>query len=315
VRALLAAAGRDPRDAVSSDLGFAAGPRLNAAGRLDDMALGVECLLADDPAAAARMADSLSALNAERRDIEQRMQQEAMETVDALSARLGAGRLPVVVCLYEPHWHAGVVGLVASRIKDRFHRPVLAFAGDGEGGLKGSARSVRGLHIRDVLAEVDARHPTLIRRFGGHAMAAGLTLEPDGLEDFRAAVTQVVEARADAADLSGTLTTDGELEPERMDLATAQLLRSAAPWGQGFPEPTFDGCFRLREARRVGGQHLRCRLEPESGGRVVEAIAFRYGEAAPPPLGARVRVVFRLAVNDYQGVRSAQLLVDDLRAA
>jgi single-stranded-DNA-specific exonuclease len=311
IAALLEAGGRRLESTVSSDLGFAAGPRLNAAGRLDDMAVGVECLLADDPASAARLAGMLSDLNTERKEIEKHMQNQAIESVEKLAARMGGEPLPLVLCLYQEHWHPGVVGLVASRIKDRFHRPVVAFASDAEGRLKGSARSVRGLHVRDVLTDVDARHPGMIERFGGHAMAAGLTLSGPALEPFRRALERAVADRAEGADLSGVLTTDGELPPDRLDLATAELLRTAGPWGQGFPEPLFDGEFRVRDARIVGGRHLRCRLEPE-GGRPVQAIFFGFGTHAAPAPGARVRAVYRLDVNDYRGVRSAQLVVEHM---
>ena len=311
IAALLEAGGRRLEDTVSSDLGFAAGPRLNAAGRLDDMAVGVECLLADDPASAARLAGMLSDLNAERKEIQQQMQTQAVESVEKLAAAMGRKPLPLVLCLHEDSWHPGVVGLVASRIKDRFHRPVVAFASDGEGRLKGSARSVRGLHVRDVLADVDARHPGLIERFGGHAMAAGLTLQGGGLDAFRKALENAVADRVADADLSGVLTTDGELPADRLDLGTAELLRSAGPWGQGFPEPLFDGEFRVRDARIVGGRHLRCRLEPE-GGRPVPAIFFGFGNSGAPVPGTRIQAVYRLDVNDYRGVRSAQLVVEDM---
>ncbi len=314
ISALLQAAGRNQRDTVASDLGFAAGPRLNAAGRLDDMSVGVECLLADDAANAARLAADLSDLNTERKDIEKRMQEEALDAVDRLAARMGDADLPMVLCLHEKNWHAGVVGLVASRVKDRFHRPVLAFAADGEGGLKGSARSVRGLHIRDVLADVDARHPGLIERFGGHAMAAGLTLDTSALPKFQRAVETAVASRAEDADLSGELVTDGELPSDRLDLRTAELLRAAGPWGQGFPEPLFDGVFHVREARIVGERHLRCLLQAEGGQAVVQAIGFGLGGPGHPLPGAKVRAVYRLDVNEYRGIRAAQLVVEYLEA-
>ena len=314
ISALLQAAGRNQKQTVASDLGFAAGPRLNAAGRLDDMSVGVECLLADDVAAAARLAAELSDLNAERKDIEKRMQEEALDAVDQLVSRIGGADLPVVLCLHEKNWHAGVVGLVASRVKDRTHRPVVAFAADGEGLLKGSARSVRGLHIRDVLADVDAGHPGLVERFGGHAMAAGLTLNAAALPDFRRALDAAVTSRVAGADLSGEIVTDGELPADRMDLRTAELLRAAGPWGQGFPEPLFDGLFKVREARVVGERHLRCLLQPEGGRAVVQGIGFGLGGPGHPLPGALVRAVYRLDVNEYRGIRAAQLVVEHLEA-
>lgn len=314
ISALLQAAGRNQQQTVASDLGFAAGPRLNAAGRLDDMSVGVECLLSDDAVTAARLAAELSDLNTERKDIEKRMQEEALDAVDRLVSRIGGVDLPVVLCLHERNWHAGVVGLVASRVKDRCHRPVVAFAADGEGRLKGSARSVRGLHIRDVLADVDARHPGLIQRFGGHAMAAGLTLGADALPEFRRALEAAVTSRVDGADLSGELVTDGELPIERMDLRTAELLRAAGPWGQGFPEPVFDGVFQVRQARVVGDRHLRCLLQPDGGRAVVQGIGFGLGGPGHPLPGARVRAVYRLDVNEYRGIRAAQFVVEHLEA-
>jgi single-stranded-DNA-specific exonuclease len=231
--------------------------------------------------------------------------------VEKLAAKMGREPLPLVLCLYDKSWPPGVVGLVASRIKDRFHRPVVAFASDGERQLKGSARSVRGLHVRDVLADVDARYPGLIDRFGGHAMAAGLTLAGTSLDVFGRALEEAVAERVADADLSGVLTTDGELPADRLNLGTAELLRSAGPWGQGFPEPLFDGEFRVRDARIVGGHHLRCRLEPESG-RPVPAILFGFGGGSAPVPGTRVHAVYRLDVNDYRGVRSAQLVVEHM---
>ncbi len=311
IAALLEAGGRFREHTVSADLGFAAGPRLNAAGRLDDMAVGVECLLADDPASAARLAGLLSDLNAERKELQQQMQEQAVDSVERLAARMGSRPLPSVLCLHQQNWHPGVVGLVASRIKDRFHRPVVAFASDGEGRLKGSARSVRGLHVRDLLADVDARHPGLIDRFGGHAMAAGLTLSGPSLEPFRLALEDAMADRLEGVDLSGVLTTDGELPADRLDLGTAELLRSAGPWGQGFPEPLFDGEFRVRDARIVGGRHLRCRLEVQRG-RAVPGIYFGFGSDGAPVAGTRVHAVYRLGVNDYRGVRSAQLVIEHM---
>ena len=310
IAALLEAGRRDPRQVVTTDLAFAAGPRLNAAGRLDDMSVGIECLLSDDLAQARELATLLSSLNEERKQIEAQMQQQALNAVAGLDPGAAPDRLPPVLCVHQPGWHSGVVGLVAARLKERYHRPVVAFAADDSGLLKGSARSVPGLHIRDALADVDARHPGLIERFGGHAMAAGLSLAPAGLAAFRNALEAEVAARLEPGVLDGVIQSDGELPEEAFCLATAELLRDAAPWGQGFPEPMFDGCFDLLEARVVGADHLKLRLRPTGGRRVLDGIAFRQAErlgAARPP---RLRLAYRLDVNEYAGVRSAQLVVE-----
>lgn len=310
ITALLAAGKRDPREAVTTDLAFAAGPRLNAAGRLDDMSVGIECLLSDDAARAGELAALLSGLNEERKEIEARMQQEALKAIAGLEP--GPGSLPPVLCVHRPGWHSGVVGLVAARLKERYHRPAVAFADEENGLLKGSARSIPGLHIRDALADVDARHPGLIERFGGHAMAAGLSMSPEGLPVFRAALAEEVRARLEPGALDGEIVSDGELPEEAMGLATAELLRDAAPWGQGFPEPLFDGVFDLLEARIVGVDHLKLKLRPADGRRILDGIAFRQAERISAGRPARVRLAYRLGVNDYAGVRTAQLVVEYL---
>jgi len=313
VTALLRAGKRDPRTVVTTDLAFAAGPRLNAAGRLDDMSVGIECLLSDDAGRAEELAMLLSSLNEERKQIEAQMQQEALRAVAGLEPE--AGRLPPVLCVHRPGWHSGVVGLVAARLKERYHRPVVAFAADESGQLKGSARSVSGLHIRDALADVDALHPGLMARFGGHAMAAGLTLDADRLGEFRAALTTAVEARLEPGLLDGEIVSDGELPEEALGLATAELLRDAVPWGQGFPEPVFDGCFELIDARTVGLDHLKMRVRPAGGRRIMDAIAFRQADRLGNARPAQVRLAYRLDVNEYNGLRSAQLVVEYLEPA
>jgi single-stranded-DNA-specific exonuclease len=313
ITALLRAGGRDPGSTVAADLAFAVGPRLNAAGRLDDMSVGVECLLSESPDRAAELATLLSNLNQERKEIEARMQREAIDAVAGLDP--GPGELPPVLCVHRRGWHSGVVGLVAARLRERYHRPAVAFAQGDNGLLKGSARSVAGLHIRDALADVDARHPGMIERFGGHAMAAGLSLAPSSLEAFREALAAEVAARLEPGALDGVLLTDGELEESEFNLATAQLLRDAGPWGQGFPEPLFDGCFDLLDARLVGRDHLKLRLRTAGGTRVVDGIAFRQAERLGGARPARLRLAYRLAVNEYAGVRSAQLLVEYLEPA
>ncbi len=313
ITALLTAGKRDPRAAITTDLAFAAGPRLNAAGRLDDMSVGIECLLSDEAGRAGELAGLLSALNEERKDIEARMQQEALKAIAGLEPE--AGVLPPVLCVYRAGWHAGVVGLVAARLKERYHRPTVAFARDDGGLLKGSARSVAGLHIRDALADVDAQHPGLIERFGGHAMAAGLSMAPEGLPVFRAALAEGVAARLEPGALDGTILSDGELSEEEFCLATAELLRTAAPWGQGFPAPVFDGVFELLDARVVGADHLKLRLRSPGGRRILDGIAFRQAERLGGARPARLRLAYRLDVNEYAGVRSAQLLVEYLEPA
>lgn len=313
ISALLAAGKRDPRAAVTTDLAFAAGPRLNAAGRLDDMSVGIECLLTDDPGRAGELAALLSSLNEERKEIEARMQQEALKAIAGLEP--GVGTLPPVLCVHRPGWHSGVVGLVAARLKERYHRPTVAFAADESGLLKGSARSVPGLHIRDVLADVDALHPGLIERFGGHAMAAGLSMAPEGLAVFREALASAVTARLEPGALDGAILSDGELPEEAFCLATAELLRDAAPWGQGFPEPMFDGVFELLDARVVGLDHLKLRVRTAGGRRTLDAIAFRQAERLGAARPAHLRLAYRLGVNDFAGVRSAQLVIDYLEPA
>lgn len=313
LRALIELAKRDESALTAADIGFAIGPRLNAAGRLEDMALGIECLLCDEPGRARELAGMLDGINAERRDLQQQM----VDTAEALVANLplGEGDLPPVLCLYEPNWHPGVVGLVASRLKDRLHRPVLAFAPEEPGSerLKGSARSIPGLHLRDALAAVDARHPGLIERFGGHAMAAGLSLGVGQLPAFRQALEIVVGGLVDPAQLRAELASDGELEAGDFSRELADQLRLAGPWGQGFPEPVFDGCFRLLSWRRVGERHLKLELAPESGGSKLSAIHFGgWTGAAPAP---RLRLAYQLEPDDWNGRRGVQLLVRHLEPA
>ncbi|OBS10715.1 single-stranded-DNA-specific exonuclease RecJ [Acidihalobacter prosperus] len=311
VRALLRVAGRDPARVAASDLGFAIGPRLNATGRLDDMALGIECLLATDETRAATLAQRLDALNRERRELEQDMREQAMSAVEAAFARLDGDALPDGLCLFDPDWHEGVVGLVAGRVKERFHRPVAVFAPGADGMLKGSLRSVPGIHIRDVLADMAARDPDLLPRFGGHAMAAGLSLEATRLDAFSALFAQAVSRHADDEALQPVLWSDGELAPGEFDLQTAEALRAGGPWGQGFPEPLFDGVFAVHAAREVGQGHLKLQLRDPRDGRLHEAIAFHYAELGMSPDGGRdeARYAFRLDVNEYRGERRPQLLV------
>ena len=298
IAALLAVAGRSAPTATVYDLGFAAGPRLNAAGRLDDMSLGIECLLARDAGQATRLASELDRLNRERRGIEDDMQYSALELLAGIDA--GAD---YTLSLHHPEWHAGVVGILASRLKDRFHRPVFAFAADNAGRLKGSGRSIAGFHLRDALDRVDKALPGLLERFGGHAGAAGVTLAASRLDAFRAAFERVAREWLTPADLQRRIETDGELEASSLTYEFARLLRDQV-WGQGFPEPRFTGEFRVESQKVVGDRHLKCSLS--AGGRRHEAI--RFGSADPLP--AAIRAVYRLDVNDYQGMQALQLVLE-----
>ena len=312
IRALLEIAGRRPEGLVASDLGFAVAPRLNAAGRIDDMTVGIQCLLADDMKVAGALAARLDELNQERRSIEARMQAEALAAVRRLRDPGPRALQRSGVCLFDESWHQGVVGLVASRVKDRIRRPVIAFALAAEGQLRGSARSVPGIHVRDVLANLDARHPQLIEKFGGHAMAAGLTLERSGLDFFARAFDEEVAAWAARCGPGDAIETDGELTLEEIALDTAHALRAGGPWGQSFPEPCFDGVFAVRNARVVGDRHLKMWVELPRTGRTFDAIAFNHIEEAAAftlPEGS-LQLVYRLDVNEYQGERRLQLLVD-----
>lgn len=297
VEALLRVAGRDPRRATAQDFGFGAGPRLNAAGRLQDMSLGIACLLSTDMSEALVLARQLDALNRERREIEADMHESALIGLEAFEA---GGRYSV--SLYEPEWHQGVIGILASRIKERLHRPVIAFAQAGDGTLKGSGRSIPGLHLRDALDLVSKRHPDLLLRFGGHAMAAGLTIVEAEFGRFSEAFEAIVRSLLTPADLEAVLETDGAVAPGAIDLNLAEQLEQQV-WGQGFAAPEFDDDFHVIEQRIVGERHLKLRLE--SGGRRFDAIFFNNTDTAP----ARIRAVYRLAVNEYNGSRSVQLIV------
>jgi len=311
ISALLDVAGRRLEAAVAQDLAFQAGPRLNAAGRLEDMTLGVQCLLSDDPGEARALALRLAQLNSERRGIEARMQGEALAQVDELFAGL-AGEIPPGVCLHDDGWHQGVIGLVASRVKDRLHRPVIAFAAAGDGWLKGSARSVAGVHVRDVLDSIAARHPGLLDRFGGHAMAAGMSLRKEHLEEFRQAFADEVGRAAGEGTLSGDLYTDGPLQAGEFNSDTAAALREGGPWGSGFPEPSFDGRFAVLETRIVGGRHLKLRLRAGSG-EVADAIAFGCLDDPNAPAvrpQQTIELAYRAQLDEYGGTRRLQLVTE-----
>jgi single-stranded-DNA-specific exonuclease len=312
IRALVDVAGRELDRLSAADLAFAVAPRLNAAGRLEDMALGIECLLADDAAHARRLAVQLDTLNRARREIETDMQAEA---VAALARVAFADGVPSGICLAEPGWHEGVVGILASRLKDRFQRPAIAFAETADGSLKGSARSLPGLHIRDVLAAIASQNPGLIERFGGHAMAAGLTLDKAHFDAFAAAFRAHLDG-ADALPDADTqlVMSDGEIPPERLDLDLAENIARLGPWGQHFPEPIFDGHFEISSLRTVSGGHLKLTVRADSSTIGLPAIWFNPDADPTLSVGTRVQLAYRLVVNQFQGLRKPELIVECLAA-
>ena len=315
IQALLRIAGKNPKRLVATDLGFAIGPRLNAAGRLDDISLGIQCLLTDDLNEAMQTAESLDQLNKDRRSIEQSMQQEAMMELDKLT--LDSERLPSALCLFRPDWHQGVVGLVASRLKEKHHRPVVAFARADDGSLKGSSRSIPGLHIRDAMDAVATQNPGLISKFGGHAMAAGLTLEEKNLTWFVEAFQAHVEKVLNPEDLNAKIITDGNLISDQISMYTAENLREAGPWGQQFPEPCFEGTFLINQQRVVGENHLKLVLSHPSAPKLsIDAIYFNMDvEQWPNNKIQQARCVYRLDINEFRGQQKLQLLVQYMMPA
>jgi single-stranded-DNA-specific exonuclease len=309
LRQLAAVAGVELATVTTASLGYRIAPRLNAAGRLDDMAIGVRCLVADHEVEARTLAETLDGLNRDRQGIEAGMQAEAIAIFEDLL--LPADQLPATICLKRDGWHEGLVGLVAARVKERYHRPCFAFARAEGGELKGSGRSIPGFHLRDALVEVDARHPGLIARFGGHAMAAGLMLTAANFDEFVAAITAVATAGISEAALARRILTDGALDPTHLNLDVARLLRDALPWGQEFPEPCFDDRFELVETRTLKALHLKLRLQPLAGGRPVEAIAFHQA-GTRWPVGEARRIAYRLGVNDYFADERVQLIVEHI---
>ena len=315
IRALCTVSKRDHTRLQSADLGFAIGPRLNAAGRLDDMALGIQCLLVDDEQSALAMAQQLDELNLTRREIERGMEQEALRELDKLMSSPSFQKLPKALCLYNPDWHQGVIGILASRVKDRFHRPVIAFAADENGSLKGSARSVSGVHMRDLLADLDTRHPELIDRFGGHAMAAGLSLKSEQFDLFQQQFEATAEQWIEPEQLEGILSTDGELSGDEFNMELALQIKQGGPWGQAFAEPQFDGVFQIIQQRLVGERHLKLVLKPDNGAAAIDAIAFNIDPATWPNHSAEyVRMVYQLDLNHFRGKTDLQLLVRALEA-
>ncbi|WP_285163260.1 single-stranded-DNA-specific exonuclease RecJ [Shewanella goraebulensis] len=314
ITALLEVAKRSPQRIVASDFGFAVGPRLNAAGRLDEMALGVETLLCEDMMLARRMADELDGLNGERRELEAGMQQEALKSLQKLT--LDESKLPWGLAIFQDDWHQGVIGILASRIKDKYHRPVIAFADAGDGEIKGSARSIKGLHMRDLLELINSRHPGMIIKFGGHAMAAGLSLKADAFIEFEAAYDKAVREILKPEQLTGEVLSDGELPAQLMNLETAFLLRESGPWGQSFEEPLFDGHFSVIQQRIVGEKHLKLVLETDCGSVMMDAIAFNVDLATWPDATIKhARVAYKLDVNEFRGNQTVQMLVDYIEPA
>ncbi|HHF2956699.1 TPA: single-stranded-DNA-specific exonuclease RecJ [Vibrio diabolicus] len=318
IQALIEVAKRDARRLVASDFGFALGPRINAAGRLDDMSFGVELLMCNNIHAARRMASELDGLNQTRKEIEEGMKQEAMAFCERLQFGEGS-ELPYGLALFQRDWHQGVIGILASRIKEKFHRPVIAFADGGEGTIKGSCRSIPGLHMRDALDFIDTQNPGLIIKFGGHAMAAGLTIKEQDFERFSRLFDEVVKKELDEAALKGVIMSDGELKPEEFSMQVAEQLRSGGPFGQAFPEPIFDGEFKVLHQKLVGEKHLKLMLEPLYKGHptnvMIDGIAFNIDLRRWPDASVKtVRLAYKLDVNEFRGNQSLQLMIDYIEA-
>ncbi len=307
ILALLEIAGRNPRRIIASDFGFAVGPRLNAAGRLDDMSLGIECLMSQSIDQARELAAHLDDLNRERREIEADMKLQAMASLEQLN--LTEAGLPMGLCLFDENWHQGVIGILASRVKDQFHRPVIAFAPADNGEIKGSARSIPGLHIRDTLDSIAALHPELLQKFGGHAMAAGMSMEAKNLPAFEKAFHHELEQRLDQNALTGVIESDGELVGDDFSLALSEQLRLAGPWGQGFAEPLFDGQFKVLNVRTVGGNHLKLSVRPSNSRCTLDAIAFNQASEHSLKRGQSVHMAYRLDTNEYRDMLGLQLMV------
>ncbi len=314
IRALLSVAGCDYQRVIAADLAFYVGPRINAAGRLQDMSAGIECLLTTDEDIVSEIAESLHSLNAERREIENRMREEAIKGLNSLleDQSISAQQHANGICIYQAEWHQGVIGILAARIKEKYYRPTIAFADSDDGELKGSARSIPGVHIRDVLDTVAAKHPGLISKFGGHAMAAGLSLPKSHYDQFTRAFDQVLSEWVSPQDLHAEILSDGELKQDELDLATARVLRSSGPWGQGFPAPVFDGEFSVLDYRVVGEHHLKLVLQPRDGDKTVDAIAFNYANYDWNNRAAVVHAAYQLDVNHFRGIESPQLLIQHL---
>ena len=310
INALLQVAGKSPHSILGLDLGFAIGPRLNAAGRMEDMSLGIECLMADDPMQALALANQLDSLNQERKGVEQSMQEQAVTWLEAFD---DPAELPWGLCLFEPDWHEGVIGIVASRIKERTHRPVIAFAASGDAEIKGSARSIPGFHLRDALDLIATRHPGLLNRFGGHAMAAGLAIDLADFAAFQVAFDSVVREQLTEDDLHAVMWSDGALAPSDMTLAMAEQLQRVGPFGHHFPVPTFDGIFDIIDQRIVGQKHLKMVLSPAGDNRRIDAIVFNVDTTQWPTQHRQATLRYQLDINIFRGNTSLQLLGDCLQ--
>lgn len=310
IQALIEVANREQSELVASDFGFALGPRINAAGRLDDMSFGINCLLAPDLMTARAMAMELDALNKSRREIEQGMQQEAEHILKKLA--FNQDNMPNAIALFQPDWHQGVIGIVAGRLKDKFYRPSIVFAkNEDTSEIKGSARSIPGLHIRDLLEHIDSQHPGIIIKFGGHAMAAGLSIEETHFQQFAQLFEQYAGKWLTPDKLEGNLLSDGELTSNELSIDFAQLLRISGPWGQAFPEPLFDDIFEIKQQRMVGEKHLKLQLEKQ--GKLIDAIAFNVDVNCWPNAQAKkIHAAYRLDINEFRGVKSAQLIIEHL---
>jgi single-stranded-DNA-specific exonuclease len=318
IQALIEVAKRDARKLVATDFGFALGPRINAAGRLDDKSFGVELLMCDNIHAARRMAAELDGLNQTRKEIEEGMKQEALAFCERLQFSETA-ELPYGLALFQRDWHQGVIGILASRVKDKFHRPVIAFADGGDGTIKGSCRSIVGLHMRDALDRIDTKNPGLIAKFGGHAMAAGLTIKEKDFERFSRLFDELVRDELGDTALKGIVLSDGELIPEEFSMHTAEILRAGGPWGQAFPEPIFDGQFKVLHQKLVGEKHLKLMVEPLLKGHptniMLDAIAFNVDLRRWPDASVKqISLAFKLDINEFRGNQSLQLMVEHLEA-
>lgn len=314
IQAILKVAGRDINRLVASDLGFAVGPRLNAAGRLEDMSLGIECLITDDAGQAASIADQLDTLNKSRREIEEKMQHQAMQSLQHLEESMKQTELPYGISIYDADWHQGVIGILASRIKEKFNRPVIVFANDTDTVIKGSARSIKGLHIRDVLESISTQNPGMLIKFGGHAMAAGMSINKDDFEKFELKFNEEVHRLLDDDALQGVIESDGELHGDEFNLNLAEALRDSGPWGQGFVEPTFDGDFEVIDWRVVGEKHLKMELQSADSEQPISAIAFNAPASLIQESDGYIRAAYRLDVNEFRNKKTAQLIVEYMEA-
>ncbi len=308
IRALINLSGRNQHSITASDLGFFIAPRLNAAGRLDDMTIGIECLLEDDPDRAFQLAEQLDQFNRSRKTIELEMQRTANSIIETL--HVDESDIHSAYSLFDRDWHEGVIGILASRVKDKLHRPVIAFAASTDGVLKGSGRSIKGLHLRDILGRIDRRNPDLIIKFGGHAMAAGLTIQEKSLNAFREAFVEEVTADLGAETLQNVLYTDGELAASEISIESAELIQQYGPWGQAFPEPVFNGVFDVYAARIVAEKHVKFVLKYPQQDKMYDAIAFNVDDDILANQPDKIHAAYRLDINEFRGNRTAQLILE-----